>query len=77
MRKIIFIAIFIFGSLIFFRTRERLSTVIWANRVFVVDQKYDSNGRNQVEATLRKIGHARILCGNKYFNSLIHSAEYF
>ncbi|MEK7627723.1 MAG: hypothetical protein AAB397_04045 [Patescibacteria group bacterium] len=72
MRKIIFIAIFIFGSLIFFQNaRAVVNGNLGESVFFVVDQKYDSNGRNQVEATLRKIGQrAYFYVENKYFNSL-------
>lgn len=72
MRKIIFIAIFIFSGLIFFQNaRAAVSGNLGESVFFVVDQKYDSSGRNQVEATLRKIGQrAYFYVENKYFDSL-------
>ena len=72
MRKIIFIAIFVFGGLIFFQNaRAAVSGNLGESVFFVVDQKYDSSDRNRVEATLRKIGQrAYFYTENNYFNSL-------
>ena len=72
MRKIIFIAIFVFGGLIFFQNaRAAVSGNLGESVFFVVDQKYDLSGRNQVQATLRKIGQrAYFYTENNYFNSL-------
>mgnify|MGYP001582056037 CR=1 FL=1 len=72
MRKNIFIAIFILGGLIFVQNaRAVVNGNLGESVFFVVDQKYDLSERNQVEATLRKIGQrAYFYTENKYFNSL-------
>ena len=71
-RKIIFIVIFVFSGLIFFQnSRAAVNGNLGESVFFVVDQKYDSSGRNQVQATLRKIGQrAYFYVEDNYFNSL-------